>query len=198
MRRSLTWSGPPAIIGGMADPLTLALLGGVAATEGIKFLYGQAAEVIKAWKARRDERQRALEVPIVETSVLDAAPAGTAVDAAVLDQHHTTMVELWARLAPYAQGLQDVDITDDALARTAGGLRALLEAAYGQRFTFRSEHREPTGTVVTVAQALGAVSGLAVGVQGDVGPGATVAVRQDATEVTGDGTVIGVQGRIGG
>ena len=182
----------------MADPLTLAVLGGVAATEGIKFLYGQVTEVIKAWRARRDEREAALEVPIVETGVLDDAPVGTTVDAVVLAQHHAAMVELWARLAPYAQGLQDVDISDDALARTAGELRALLEAAYGQRFTFRGEHRESTGTLVSVAQVLGSVSGLVVGVQGDVGSNVTAAVQQKVTDVTGDGTVIGIKGRIGG
>ena len=193
----MTWFGSSAIIGGMADPLSLAALGGVAATEGIKFLYGQVAEVIKEWRGRRDDRPQALEVPIGETGVLDAAPVSTPVNAAVLAQHHAAMVELWARLAPYAQGLQDVDVGDEALARTAGELRALLEAAYGQRFTFRGEDREPTGTQANVAQVLGTVSGLAAGVQGDVGPGATVTVRQDATEVIDGGTVIGVQGRIG-
>jgi len=182
----------------MGDPLSLATMEGVAATEGIKFLYAQVAEVIKAWRARRDEPRQVLEVPIVETPVLDSAPVSTAVDVAVLAQHQSAMVELWARLAPYANGLQEVDISDDLLARGAGELRALLEAAYGQRFTFRGEHRESTGTLVTVAQALGAVSGRVVGVQGDVGSGATVAVRQDATEVTGEGTVIGVEGRING
>ncbi|GAA3431792.1 hypothetical protein [Kutzneria kofuensis] len=182
----------------MSDPLTLAALGGVVAAEGIKFLYGQVAEVVKAWRTRRDERRKALEVPIVPTAALDAAPARTEVDAAVVDQHHAAMVELWARLAPYANGLQEVDVTDDELARTAGELRALLEAAYGQRFTFRGEHREPTGTLVTVTQAVGPVSGRVVGVRGDVGSGAAVEVRQEATEVTADGTVIGVDGRISG
>src|SRR5262245_41005453 len=97
----------------MGDPLTLAVLGGGAATEGIKFLYGQAAEVIKAWRARRDEARKAIEAPLVETEVLDAAPTATTVDAAVVAEHHAAMIELWTRLAPYAQGLQDVDVADD-------------------------------------------------------------------------------------
>ena len=186
------------IIVSVADPLSLAVLGGAAATEGIKFLYGQAAEVIKAWRARRKDREQPLEVPIVETSVLDAPPAGTAVDPAVLAQAHTTMLKLWQQLAPYAQDLETVEDTDVELARAAGELRALLEAAYGQRFTFRGERREPTGTRVAVEQVLGTVAGLAVGVEGDIGPGATVVVRQDADEVTAEGTVFGVKGRISG
>jgi len=182
----------------MADPLSLAVLGGAAATEGIKFLYGQAAEVIKAWRTRREDREQPLEVPIVDTSVLDAQPTGTTVNPAVLTQAHTTMLELWQQLAPYAQDLQNVEATDGELARAAGELRALLEAAYGQRFTFRGERREPTGTRVAVEQVLGTVAGLAVGVEGDIGPAATVVVRQDANEVTAEGTVIGVKGRISG
>jgi hypothetical protein len=188
-----------AIIGGMADPVTLALLGGAAATEGVKFLYAQAGEMLKAWRTRREERRKdALEVPIVETGALDAAPAGAEVDAEVLARHGDAMVELWARLAPYAQGLRDVDVQDQALAAAAGELRALLEAAYGRRFTFRGERREPTGARVTVEQALGTVAGAAVGVEGDVGAGADVAVHQEASEIQADGTVIGIKGRIGG
>ena len=34
----------------MADPLTLAAVGAVALTEGIKFLYGQAGETLKRWR----------------------------------------------------------------------------------------------------------------------------------------------------
>ena len=126
-------------IGGMADPLSLAALGGVAATEGIKFLYGQVAEVVKEWRGRRDDRPQAWRLPIGETGVLDAAPSVAPVNAAVLLAPNTTRPwwDCGRGLAPYAQGLQDVDVGDEALARTASELRALLEAAYGQRFTFR-------------------------------------------------------------
>jgi hypothetical protein len=83
-------------------------------------------------------------------------------------------------------------------ARARGrGLRALLEAAYGQRFTFRGEQREPTGTSVAVTQTLGNVAGRVVGVQGDIAARA-VAVRQDADEVTETGTVIGIESRVSG
>lgn len=182
----------------MADPLSFQVLGATAATEGIKFLYGQATEVIRAWRAHRKGGEQPLEVPIVDASVLDSQPARATVDQAVLARAHSTMLELWQQLAPYAQGLESVEGADPGLARAAGELRALLEAAYGQRFTFRGEGREPTGTRVLVEQVLGTVAGLAVGVEGDIGPAATVVVRQDAGEVTAEGTVIGVKGRISG
>ena len=44
----------------VADPFTLAAVGAVAITEGIKFLYGQAGEVLKRWRERKaaGKRQR--------------------------------------------------------------------------------------------------------------------------------------------
>src|SRR5216683_2134709 len=134
----------------MPDPVTVSALGGLAASEGIKFLYGQAAELLKAWRERRgrvaagEEPPAQLTVPIVASEVLDAAPAEPVVDVAVLDRENAALVRLTGGLAPYAQGLADLDPDDAELAEQAGQLRALLEAAYGQRFTFRGEQRDPT------------------------------------------------------
>lgn len=38
----------------MVDPLTISAIGAVAITEGIKFLYGQAGEILKRWRERKD------------------------------------------------------------------------------------------------------------------------------------------------
>src|SRR5258708_39898262 len=38
----------------MIDPLTISAIGAVAITEGIKFLYGQAGELLKRWRERKD------------------------------------------------------------------------------------------------------------------------------------------------
>ena len=38
----------------MVDPLTLSAIGVVAITDGIKFLYGQAGEILKRWRERKD------------------------------------------------------------------------------------------------------------------------------------------------
>jgi hypothetical protein len=73
----------------------------------------------------------------------------------------------------------------------------LLEAAYGQRFTFRGENREATGTRVTVSQVLGEVAGSVVGVEADVAGDAEVAVDQRVDSVTKDGSVTGYKGNVG-
>lgn len=175
----------------MADPLTLSVVGGWAALEGIKFLYGQAGEVLKAWRERRRD------VPIAESPALAGVPSQRPVDADVMAEEAETLVGLVGGLAPYASGMAEIDLDDAELAERAGNVRAILEAAYGQRFTFKGEDREPTGTKVTVKQALGRVAGTVTGVEGDAGPGAEVAVDQSAHAVEKDGSMTGFKGKIG-
>lgn len=187
----------------MTDPLALSTLGGQLASEGIKFLYGQAAEVLRAWRERRSRATRGeavpprLVVPIMASEVLDGTPGEAVVDTAVLERETAALVRLAGGLAPYAQGLADLDPTDVDVAEQANQMRAVLEAVYGQRFTFRGEQRDPTGTQVTVTQVLGQVGGAVLGAQGDVAPGAGVDVRQQATTVEPGGSVTGFKGNVG-
>jgi hypothetical protein len=181
----------------MADPITLGVLGTLAATEGIKFLYNQAAELIKAYRERKKNRQDqeaespVLDVPIKGDQVLDAPPAEGRADVQVLAEHEPKIVELHSRLTPYANDLADVPVDDAELSARVDELRGLLEAVYGQRLTFRGEHREPTGTRVTVRQVLTEVAGKVVGVQ-EVSGGADVTVEQKSEAVTETGSILGV------
>ena len=188
----------------MPDPLTLTVLGGVVAAEGIKFLYGQASELLKAWRERRDARRdqvtaetNDLDVPILESAVLDARPVARPADGVVVEREHGALVELCGALSPYALGQVDVDLTDVELGNRAGRLRALLEAVYGQRFTFRGEDREATGSQVTVRQALGVVEGDVLGAEAEVGTGADLLVDQNAETIREQGSVTGFRGTIG-
>ena len=186
----------------MSDPVTLGVLGGVAAAEGIKFLYGQAAEMLKAWRERRSKAAEAqpgdaaFDVPIVDTDVLDAVPSSVSADPAVIEREQQQLVRLVGALSPYAQGLVDIEPADAELSENLLKLRALLEAAYGQRLTFRGERREPTGTRLTVRQVVGDVTGTVVGVAADVEGPADVDIVQDAKTVSG--SVEGFRGRVGG
>ena len=187
----------------MADPLTLAVLGGLVATEGVKFLFSQASDVLKAWRERRAKKAAGekvadqLEVPVKASEALDAAPTSEEVDLAVIEQQNKALLELIGRVAPFATDLADVDVADVALGEAAGELRAILEAAYGQRFTFRGEDRERTGARVSVQQILGEITGGSV-----VGADATVAtghleVDQQVESVGEGGSVTGFKGKIG-
>jgi hypothetical protein len=76
-------------------------------------------------------------------------------------------------------------------------VRAVLEAAYGQRFTFRGEQRDRTGTRVSVSQVLGQVAGTVLGAEADVAPGSGVDVHQQVTTVAPGGSVTGFKGGVG-
>lgn len=175
----------------MADPLTLSVLGSWAALEGIKFLYGQAAEVLKGWRERRPD------VPIQASEALDEAPEQRPPDAEVIAEQAKTLGELAGGLAPYADGMLEIDLHDAALGERAGQVRAILEAVYGQRFTFQGEDRDPTGTRVRVVQVLGEVEGDVTGVEADAGAGADVGIHQSAHSVKKDGSLTGYKGKIG-
>jgi hypothetical protein len=188
----------------MPDPVTLGVVGGWAAAEGVKFLYGQAAELLKVWRERRSRTEAGetlpaqVVVPIIGNDVLDGAPTEQVVDVDLLGRENKALVQLVGALAPYANGLADIDPADQDLADQAGRLRALLEAAYGQRLTFLGESRPPTGTRVSVTQVLDEVRGAVVGAEADVAAGGAVTVDQRITEVRADGSVTGFKGRIGG
>lgn len=181
----------------MAEPFSLSVLGATALTEGIKFLYGQAVELLRIRRERHAIRSSGAavaeteNVPLPASPVLDATPTQSAVNGAVLDQEGSVLVELAGTLSPYAQDLADVDAADATLIEQIERARSLLEALYGQRLTFRGEQREPTGsTIVDVKQVLGLVRE-AVGVDIDeVAGGSAVTVDQDVAEA---GRVVGAR-----
>jgi hypothetical protein len=185
----------------MVDPLTLSTLGGAALTEGIRFLYNQAAELIEAARERRDKAKDAerVEVGRVPGEVLNG-PLPDTVDARVLSQTHFSLARLLNDLAPYVKGGAEIAPDDPQLLGVADRLRTVLEAVYGQRLTLTGEQREPTGTQVNVQQVLGEIEGDASALRaGTVGRGARVDVDQSATTVRPGGSVVGAQiDRIGG
>lgn len=187
----------------MPDPLTLTAIGGLVAAEGIKFLYNQASELLKAWRERRRRKAEGLavperlEVPVVPTEALDGEPLQHGADPALLEATNAELIKLAGALAPYAEGMVDIDLDDASLAETAGRVRSLLEAAFGERFTFRGEQREPTGTTVTVRQDLGTVAGTVIGADGNVHSGASLAVEQTTGRVEPGASVTGWTGEAG-
>jgi tetratricopeptide (TPR) repeat protein len=169
---------------------TLSALDATALTEGIKFLYAQATELLKAF---RERRKRAAsggsvpgheQVPIASSTALDGLPATSPADGTILDAEGPALISLTGALSPYAQEFVDVDPHDRQLIEQAERMRALLEALYGQRFTFTGEQREGTGARVNVKQVLGLVHQEADGPDvEEAAAGSEVPVEQHAHDV---------------
>ena len=64
------------------EPFTVGALGALTATEGIKFLYGQAAEILSRWRERRAGRLAASTVDVAESdaAVIDGRPTSLVID----------------------------------------------------------------------------------------------------------------------
>jgi hypothetical protein len=155
----------------MADPLTLAAVGAVALTEGIKFLYEQAGEALKRWQARKAAKA-ASAGPAATEPVSVQLPSDAFEGQLQEPRLHLEAVarlerelrDLRAAVAEYAQGIDEVDPNDKPLLETVDGLRRAMEAVYGQRIAFIGEPGPSSGTVVVgeakVEEVLGYVAGL--------------------------------------
>lgn len=182
----------------MTDPLTLSVLGGVALTEGVKFLYGQATELLRRRRDRKAGEAGDAEVALPELDGELELPLRP--DQAVVERVEPELKELRRRLQDYVDDIEPVTGDDRALLETADAVRKLLEAVYGQRITFRGEQREASGPVVEGEIDVDAVSGYAAAVRARsvTGP-ATIRAKARAGEVTEGGEMVGVDiDRIGG
>jgi len=161
----------------MPEPvtITLAAVGMAAITEGIKFLYGQASELLK-W---RHEKHKAAEgtqaVPseqpklMSRPDVFEPDPAKASLDEGALERLAQPMDELCDKLSGVVIGRTEVVTSDAALVTRVDALRKALEVILGQRLTFRGEARtEAQGPVIRgevhVKNVLGYAAGVAAGV----------------------------------
>jgi hypothetical protein len=150
---------------GVVDPFSLGALGAVAATEGIKFLYGQAAEVLKRWRARKNgEPEADAPIAVEGADLLQGTLEPPRPKFDIVERVEQDLKELVGLLGNYANGVEDPDPNDPDLVETVEALRKALELIYGQRITFKGEQRDASGPVVfgkaTVDEALGDITGV--------------------------------------
>jgi hypothetical protein len=176
----------------VADPLTLTVLGAVALTEGIKFLYGQATELLKRRRERKDAA-KTIEVEAAATAELEGELKQPLVaDVETLDKLEPDLRELRRTLSDYAEELEPVQPGDQKLLETTDAVRQILEAVYNQRITFRGEDRAASGPLVEAKIDVTKVAGYAAGVRAKTVSGGTINVVASAGEVTETGTFVGV------
>jgi hypothetical protein len=189
----------------MPDPVTLSVLTAAALTEGIKFLYGQAGELLKRRRERKDADRKglqapSLDVPIIENNIVAGQLTSIAVNQDILDQRGDQLETLSEKLGLYDRGVYAIDPTDDELIARAEALRGLLELAYGQRITLKGENREATGSSVNVDVIVRRVEGQLILAEVDhVGEGGHVVAEGNVDTVAQGATMIGFKAKsVGG
>src|SRR3954454_19751265 len=102
----------------MPDPITLGSLGTVVLSEGIKFLYGQATDLLKRWRDHSQNPDKPVSEP-VQVPLPPGAFAGQLADPRVyyqeLEQVHVQLNEARKFLLDYTDGTAEVDPSDAAL-----------------------------------------------------------------------------------
>lgn len=162
----------------MPDPFTIAAVGGLVLSEGIKFLYNQASDIIKRWRDRRNKQIDAsaeiklpekefTSAPVAEvTDIFEGKLAPLEIHYDQVEKVHEPLNKLRKELLDYQEGTLPVDKADQNLIKNIDALRQTLELVYQQRITFKGEDREPSGpkviTIVDVKQVLGEVLGIDV------------------------------------
>lgn len=184
------------------DPLTLAGVGGVALTEGIKFLYGQAADLLREWRSRGDEA--AASTAEVRAELPDAVGGGVLeaeVDLERVGAHSDRLTRLCGDVGNYANGIATITDEDRRIFELTAELRDTLEEVLGQHITFNGEQRMATGTPIVSGRVTAeTVEGTADGVAAETISGETHVVGSvDVGTVAEHGSVAGVRAkRIGG
>jgi len=152
----------------MPDPDTVAIpvLAGAALAQGITFLYGQAAEVLRMKREDKAAHRTAFAMPeAFEPLDVEALP-----DFAVIDHRARELRMLVGIARPFvSRPTGDLDGTDEALRACFGHIREALEDVYGVRFTFTGERRAAQRVRQTVDDVRAPTTGLRIR-----GAGATV------------------------
>src|SRR6266702_260584 len=104
----------------MVDPLSITAIGAVAITEGIKFLYGQAGEILKSWRGRKDAAKNASNqlnntepMDVKLPQVFEGQLSTPHIHFDVVEQVEDQLRELRKDLSDYADGIELVDVTNE-------------------------------------------------------------------------------------
>jgi hypothetical protein len=183
----------------MPDPLTLSAIGAVAITEGIKFLYDQASEILKRWRERKDAAKDASiqldktePIDVKLPPVFEGQLSAPHIHFDAVERVEEQLRELRKDLSDYADEIESVDLKDETLLQRVDALRQLLEAVYQQRITFKGEQRPPSGPVVEGRIDVEEVAGYAAAVRARQIISGTVSAEATVRRVEPGGQVIGV------
>ncbi len=182
----------------MSEPFSMSALGMLALSEGIRFLYTQAGDVLRQWHRRRDARQPSGEegpdlVPPEDQGLLASRLTPARMDRDAMAQVSDQLSALRQELTEYADGIRPVSPDNVKLLAAADGLRNLLEMVWQQPITFRGEQRSVTGPFVVSRLRVDEVMGRATGVSVDAAEAGTVESQTEAGTVGESGTLEGVR-----
>jgi hypothetical protein len=184
----------------VTDPATISIaaVGAVALTEGVKFLYGQAGDILKEWRSRgktvksQEKAPEAISLP----NVFDGQLQEPSIDYGVVATLEPDLARLYRELSEYATDLLPIEAGDEQLLRNVDALRQCLESVLHQRITFKGEKRPRSGTLVEGHVVAETIAGEATGVEGEGRAGGEVHGSVEARTVKRGAKVTGTKWKI--
>ncbi|WP_255954675.1 hypothetical protein [Streptomyces odontomachi] len=173
----------------MADSLTLAGLSATVLTEGIRFLYGQAGEVIRQHREGRAERRERSVVPEVVAEPRELPPP----DPELVEGFRADLEFCRTYLEPFVTGerrdalLQGA--VDPQVIEVADALRRVLGAVHQVPIVFADELSGAGTKVVRGSVEADVVAGILIGVRAKV-VSATIDAHARAGRIEAGGEVI--------
>jgi hypothetical protein len=141
------------------DAVAIPVLAGAALTQGISFLYGQAAEALRVRREGRLAHHTALVLP----EAFEPLEAAALPDLAVLDVLARELQVLVHAAEPFTvRSPADLDGSDETLRGCFGRIREILEKIYGTRFTFVDERRPVPNVRQTIIDVHGSATGMKI------------------------------------
>ena len=145
----------------MPDPDAVAIpaLAGAALAQGITFLYGQAAELLRVRREEKGAHRAVFAVP----DVFEPWDSALRPDLGVLADRERDLRMLLQIAEPFiARPAADLDGADESLRACFGHIRDVLEDVYGMRFVFRGESRPIRRVRQTVGDVCGSTTGMKI------------------------------------
>lgn len=169
--------------------VAIPVLAGAALTQGISFLYGQAAEALRVRREGRLAHRTALTLPEA------FEPLDTAVwlDFAVLDTCASELRALLRAAESFtARPAADLDGSDETLRVCFGRIREVLEEVYGTRLAFVDERRPVPNVRQNFVDVHGSATGMKIRGTGTSIRG-TVVQQVETVHESGDVTGISIE-----
>lgn len=184
----------------MPDPVSVSLasVGALALTEGVKFFYSQAAEILKWWREKRrpqaDEQAAKMskQVEVVPPPQISGGAFSAKVNPVAVERFEGDLQGLLAELADYGIGEKSVDKSDIALLERVDGLRRVLEAIYGRRISFQGEPGREAGASLSSELEIEKVAGYVAAIRAKEIRGGTVNAKLRVGEVGAGAEAVGI------
>jgi len=192
----------------MPDPVTLSLaaVSSLALTEGVKFFYAQAGELLKWWRDRRDANAKAQQstksptaLPVTPPAVIAGGSFTAKINPTAIDRFEEDLRGLRKDLSEYAAGgVEVVDVHNINLVEQVDALRRILETAYGHPLTFVGETRTESGPALDSEINIQRVAGYVAGIRAKSITAGTMKSKITADEAAAGSKVIGIKvGQVG-